>query len=64
VAYSAFSIFNDVVQAVPEFIEVRQPETLVFATKRDELAGIHQTYLRKESTTLESLGYSLEARIA
>ena len=59
--YSAFSIFNGVFQAVEEFIEVRQPETLVFATKRDELAGIYQTYLRKESATLESLGYTLEA---
>src|SRR5579862_204661 len=38
--HSAFEIFNGVFQAVEEFIEVREPETLVFATKRDELAGI------------------------
>jgi hypothetical protein len=60
VAYAAFSIFNGVFQAVQEFVEVREPELLVFATKRDELAGIYQTYLRKESATLEKLGYKLE----
>jgi len=59
-AYLAFSIFNGVFQAVREFVEVREPDTLVFATKRDELAGIYQTYLRRESATLEELGYRLE----
>jgi hypothetical protein len=59
-AHSSFSIFNGVFQAVEEFVEVRQPETLVFATKRDELAGIYQTYLRREAATLEKLGYRLE----
>jgi hypothetical protein len=54
--HSSFEIFNGVFQAVEEFIEVREPETVVFATKRDKLAGIYQTYLRKESTTLEKLG--------
>jgi hypothetical protein len=58
--HSSFEIFNGVFQAVEEFIEVRAPETVVFATKRDKLAGIYQTYLRKESPTLEKLGYELE----
>ena len=60
VAHSAFEIFNGVFQAVEEFIGVREPETVVFATKRDKLAGIYRTYLRKESATLEKLGYELE----
>lgn len=55
--HSSFEIFNGVFQAVEEFIEVREPDTVVFATKRDKLAGIYQTYLRKESTALEKLGY-------
>jgi hypothetical protein len=59
-AYSAFGIFNGVFQAVEEFVGVREPETLVFATKKDSLAGIYQTYLRRESATLEKLGYRLE----
>lgn len=58
--HAAFEIFNGVFQAVEEFIDVREPETVVFATKRDKLAGIYQTYLRKESATLEKLGYKLE----
>jgi len=61
--HSAFAIFNGVFQAVGEFIEVREPETLVFATKRDELAGIYQTYLRKWSARIEELGYRLEGPI-
>src|SRR5580700_8502662 len=58
--HSSFEIFNGVFQAVEEFIDVREPATLIFATKRDNLAGIYQTYLRKESATLEKLGYKLE----
>jgi hypothetical protein len=58
--HSAFEIFNGVFQAVEEFIVVREPETVVFATKRDKLAGIYQTYLHKESATLLKLGYNLE----
>jgi hypothetical protein len=59
IAYSAFDIFNGVLQAVEEFIQVREPDTVVFATKRDELAGIYETYLRRESASIESLGYEL-----
>jgi hypothetical protein len=40
VAYSAFAIFKGVFQAVREFVEVRQPDTPVFATKGNELASI------------------------
>jgi hypothetical protein len=61
VAHSAFAIFNGVFQAVEEFGEVRQPETLVFATIRDPLAGVYQTYLRRESPTLKKLGARLSA---
>ena len=61
--HSAFEIFNGVFQAVEELIAVKEPETLEFATKRDRLASVYQTYLRKESTTLERLGYRLEGPI-
>jgi hypothetical protein len=61
--HSSFRIFNGVFQALEEFIDVREPEEVVFATKRDELAGIYQTYLRKESSTLEKLGYQVEGPI-
>jgi len=57
IATSAFEIFNGVFQAVQEFIEVRQPEVLVFATKRDKLARIYETYLKRQKDVIESTGY-------
>jgi hypothetical protein len=59
----AFAIFNRLFEAVAEFIEVRELETLVFATKRDELASIYQTYLPKGSTKIEELDCRLEGPI-
>lgn len=56
---SAFDIFNGVLQAVQEFIEVRQPDVLVFVTKQDRLAGIYRTYLRRQKTLIEQAGYIL-----
>jgi hypothetical protein len=58
--HSSFEIFNGVLQSVIEFVQVREPGVLVFATKKDKLANIYQTYLRRESATLEKLGYKLE----
>lgn len=63
VAHSAFAIFNGVLQATEEFLVTREPETVIFATKRDELAGIYQTYLRREAATIEKIGYRLEGPI-
>jgi hypothetical protein len=60
IAHSAFAIFNGVLQVTEEFLAVREPEIVVFATKRDELAGIYQTYLRREAQTIAKLGYKLE----
>ncbi len=60
---TAFDVFNGVFQAVREFIEVREPETLIFATKTDKLANIYQTYLRREASALEQLGYEVEGPV-
>lgn len=57
----AFRIFNGVFQAVREFIETREPEVLIFISKDEDLAGIYETYLRREKAALEALGYRLEA---
>jgi hypothetical protein len=57
---SAFRIFNGVFQAVREFIETRQPEIVVFISKDEDLAGIYETYLRRERSAIETLGYRLE----
>jgi len=63
IAHSAFAIFNGVLQATEEFLVTREPETVIFATKRDELAGIYQTYLRREAETIARIGYRLEGPI-
>ena len=56
----AFRIFNGVFQAIREFIEVRQPELMLIVAKDEDLAGIYRTYLRREKSALENLGYKLE----
>jgi len=57
----AFHIFNGVFQAVREFLETREPELIAFATKRDELARVYQTYLKREAPAIQKLGYILES---
>jgi hypothetical protein len=56
----AFPIFNGVFQAVREFIAVREPEMMVFVAKEEHLAHIYETYLRREQSSIEALGYRLE----
>ncbi len=58
--YTAFHIFNGVFQAVVEFIETRQPDVLVFVTKKKGLADIYNLYLRRENERIAKLGYRLE----
>ena len=56
----AFSIFNGVFQAVKEFMETREPEVVVVTAKDKGLANIYATYLRREQTRIEELGYRME----
>ncbi len=58
--YTAFHIFNGVFQAVEEFIETRQPNVIVFVTKKKGLADIYDLYLRRENERIAKLGYRLE----
>ena len=57
---SAFRVFNGVFQAVREFVETREPEVVVFISKDEDLAGIYETYLRREKKPIEGLGYAIE----
>jgi hypothetical protein len=59
-AHLAFRIFIGVFQAVRELVETREPEIVVFIAKNDDLAGIYETYLRRETGPLESLAYRVE----
>jgi hypothetical protein len=51
---------NGVFQAVRQFIETREPETVALIAKDQDRASIYSAYLRKEKPTLVSLGYDIE----
>lgn len=63
VVLSAFEIFNGVMQALEEFLEVRQPDTLVLVSKAERLNRIYEAYLRREAERIEHLGYVLEGPV-
>ena len=56
---SSIRIFSGVFQAVREFLEVRQPMRLVFASKNEALGGLYETYLERQDTTLRQMGYRM-----
>ena len=56
-----FRILSGVFLAVKEFLEVRQPERLVFTTKSEPLGHIYESYLERKNTELAQLGYEPEA---
>ncbi len=61
-ARSSFALFNGVFQATREFLEVREPQTVVFAATDARLAQIYRTYLHRESGNLTRLGYRTDER--
>ena len=59
IAQSSIRIFSGVFQAVREFLEVRQPIRLVFASKDEALRSLCETYLERQNTELKQLGYRM-----
>lgn len=59
VVRSSIRIFSGVFQAVREFLEVRQPLRLVFASKNEALGSLYETYLQRQDTELKHLGYGM-----
>ena len=59
VAQSAIRIFSGVFQAVREFLEVRQPMRLVFASKNEALGSLYETYLDRQDSELRQSGYRM-----
>lgn len=60
VMVSAFEMFNGVMQALEEFLDVRQPEVVVLVSKTEQLTRIYEVYLRREVARVERLGYVLD----
>jgi hypothetical protein len=50
-------VLSGVFQAVHEFLEIRQPERLVFAAKAESMSQIYETYLARRDSALRELGY-------
>jgi hypothetical protein len=57
--YLSWHIFNGVFQAAEEFASTRQPDSVILVAKREKLASIYETYLRREAARLQDLGYVL-----
>lgn len=61
--YASIRILSGVFQAVREFLEVRQPERLVFAAKVEALGHLYEEYLQRQDTPLRQLGYRMAAPV-
>ncbi len=57
--HASIRIFSGVFQAVREFLEIRQPEKIVFASKEEALGRLHEEYLQRQDTSLRQLGYRM-----
>jgi hypothetical protein len=61
--HASICIFSGVFQAVREFLEVRQPQELVFASKEEGLGRLYEEYLQRQDTPLRQIGYRMVAPI-
>jgi hypothetical protein len=57
---AAIRVFSGVFQSVREFLEVRQPMTLVFASNAQDLGELYDEYLKRQDTTLAQMGYKMD----
>jgi hypothetical protein len=57
---SAIRVFSGVFHSVREFLEVRQPMRLVFASKAQDLGELYEAYLKRQDTMLAQMGYEME----
>jgi len=57
--HASIRIFSGAFQAVREFLEVRQPERLVFASKEEALGHLYEEYLQRQDTSLSQIGYRM-----
>jgi len=61
--HASIRIFSGVFQAVREFLEVRQPERLVFASKEEALGHLYEEYLQRQDTSLRQMGYRMVSSV-
>jgi hypothetical protein len=56
-------IVGGVLQAVTEFLEIRQPERLCIATENEDLSELCQAYVGRQDTALNRMGYKGNASV-
>jgi hypothetical protein len=57
--HASIRVFSGVFQAVREFLETRQPQRVVFASKEEALGRLYEEYLQRQDTSLHRLGYRM-----
>jgi hypothetical protein len=61
--HASIRVFSGVFQADREFLEVRQPQRLVFASKEEALGRLYEEYLQRQDTPLRQLGYRMASPV-
>ena len=61
--HASIRVFSGVFQAVREFLEVRQPQRLVFTSKEEALGRLYEEYLQRQDTPLRELGYRMASPV-
>jgi hypothetical protein len=61
--HASIRVFSGVFQAVREFLEVRQPQRLVFASKEEALGRLYEEYLQRQDSPLRQLGYRMVSTV-
>jgi hypothetical protein len=56
---NSFTILSGVFHAVQEFLEVRQPQELTFASKNEAMGKLYESHLKRNTRVLSDLGYEV-----
>jgi hypothetical protein len=57
--HASIRVFSGVFQGVREFLEVRQPERLLFASKEEALGHLYEEYMKRQENPLRQIGYQM-----
>ena len=61
--HASIRVLSGVFQSVREFLEVRQPGRLVFASKEEALGHLNEEYLQRQDAPLRQMGYRMVSSV-
>jgi hypothetical protein len=61
--HASIRVFSGVFQAFREFLEVRQPNKLVFASKDEALGRLYEEYMKRQENPLRQIGYRMATTV-